>query len=41
MRERVALCGGELRAGPIGRGFVVRARLPRVRGFSSRARAAA
>ena len=29
MRERVALCGGELRAGPIGRGFVVRARLPR------------
>ena len=41
MRERVALCGGELRAGPIGRGFVVRARLPRQRGFSSRARAAA
>ncbi len=41
MRERVALCGGELRAGPIGRGFVVRARLPRERGFSSRARAAA
>jgi signal transduction histidine kinase len=29
MRERVALCGGELRAGPVGRGFVVRARLPR------------
>jgi signal transduction histidine kinase len=28
MRERVALCGGELRAGPSGRGFVVRARLP-------------
>ena len=41
MRERVALCGGELRAGPIGRGFVVRARLPRERGLSSRARAAA
>jgi signal transduction histidine kinase len=41
MRERVALCGGELRAGPDGRGFVVRARLPRERGFSSRARAAA
>jgi signal transduction histidine kinase len=41
MRERVALCGGELRAGPIGRGFVVRARLPRERGFSPRARAAA
>ena len=41
MRERVALCGGELRAGPIGRGFVVRARLPRERGFSSRVRAAA
>jgi signal transduction histidine kinase len=41
MRERVALCGGELRAGPIGRGFVVRARLPRERGFSSRALAAA
>jgi signal transduction histidine kinase len=41
MRERVALCGGELRAGPIGRGFVVRARLPRERGFSSQARAAA
>ncbi|HEX6743293.1 MAG TPA: histidine kinase [Solirubrobacteraceae bacterium] len=41
MRERVALCGGELRAGPIGRGFVVRARLPREHGFSSRARAAA
>jgi signal transduction histidine kinase len=31
MRERVALCGGELRAGPVGRGFVVRARLPRDR----------
>ena len=29
LSERVALCGGELRAGPIGRGFVVRARLPR------------
>jgi signal transduction histidine kinase len=29
MRERAALCGGELRAGPAGRGFVVRARLPR------------
>ena len=29
MRERVALCGGVLRAGPVGRGFVVRARLPR------------
>ena len=41
MRERVALCGGELRAGPVGRGFVVRARLPRERGLSSRARAAA
>jgi signal transduction histidine kinase len=41
MRERVALCGGELRAGPIGRGFVVRARLPRERGLSSPARAAA
>ncbi len=41
MRERVALCGGELRAGPIGRGFVVRARLPRERVLSSRARAAA
>jgi signal transduction histidine kinase len=41
MRERVALCGGDLRAGPIGHGFVVRARLPRERGFSSRARAAA
>ena len=41
MRERVALCGGELRAGPLGRGFVVRARLPRERGLSSRARAAA
>ena len=41
MRERVALCGGELRAGPVGRGFVVRARLPRERGFSSRAPAAA
>jgi hypothetical protein len=27
--------------GPIGRGFVVRARLPRERGFSSPARAAA
>jgi signal transduction histidine kinase len=31
MRERVALCGGELRAGPVGRGFVARARLPRAR----------
>ena len=41
MRERVALCGGELRAGPVGRGFVVRARLPRERCLSSRARAAA
>jgi signal transduction histidine kinase len=41
MRERVALCGGELRAGPVGRGFVVRARLPRERGLSSRALAAA
>ena len=41
MRERVALCGGELRAGPVGRGFVVRARLPRERGLSSLARAAA
>ena len=41
MRERVALCGGELRAGPIGRGFVVRARLPRERDLSPRARAAA
>jgi signal transduction histidine kinase len=29
MRERAAVCGGELRAGPVGRGFVVRARLPR------------
>jgi signal transduction histidine kinase len=34
MRERVALCGGELRAGPVGRGFVVRARLPRDRANS-------
>jgi signal transduction histidine kinase len=34
MRERVALCGGELRAGPVGRGFVVRARLPRDRASS-------
>ena len=41
MRERVALCGGELRAGPVGRGFVVRARLPRERGLNSQARAAA
>jgi signal transduction histidine kinase len=41
MRERVALCGGELRAGPVGRGFVVRARLPRERSLSPRARAAA
>jgi signal transduction histidine kinase len=41
MRERVALCGGELRAGPVGRGFVVRARLARERGLSSPARAAA
>jgi signal transduction histidine kinase len=29
MRERAAICGGELRAGPVGRGFVMRARLPR------------
>ena len=29
MRERAAMCGGQLRAGPVGRGFVVRARLPR------------
>jgi signal transduction histidine kinase len=29
MRERAAVCGGELRAGPLGRGFVTRARLPR------------
>jgi signal transduction histidine kinase len=41
MRERVALCGGELRAGPVGRGFVVRARLPRDRGLSPRAPVAA
>jgi signal transduction histidine kinase len=41
MRERVALCGGELRAGPVGRGFVVRARLPRERDLSSRALATA
>ncbi len=41
MRERVALCGGELRAGPVGRGFVVRARLPRERGLSPRAPVAA
>jgi signal transduction histidine kinase len=34
MRERVALCGGELRAGPVGRGFVVRARIPRDRANS-------
>jgi signal transduction histidine kinase len=41
MRERVALCGGELRAGPVGRGFVVRARLPRERLANPRAPAAA
>jgi len=41
MRERVALCGGELRAGPVGRGFVVRARLPRDRAVSPPAPAAA
>ncbi|MGZ4267732.1 MAG: sensor histidine kinase [Solirubrobacteraceae bacterium] len=41
MRERVALCGGELRAGPVGRGFVVRARLPRARALSPPAPAAA
>jgi signal transduction histidine kinase len=41
MRERVALCGGVLRAGPVGRGFVVRARLPRDRAVSPRAPAAA
>jgi signal transduction histidine kinase len=41
MRERVALCGGVLRAGPVGRGFVVRARLPRERPLSPRAPAAA
>jgi signal transduction histidine kinase len=41
MRERVALCGGVLRAGPVGRGFVVRARLPRDRAVSPRASAAA
>ena len=29
MRERAAICGGQLRAGPVGRGFVMRARLPR------------
>jgi signal transduction histidine kinase len=29
LRERAAICGGVLRAGPSGRGFVVRARLPR------------
>jgi signal transduction histidine kinase len=40
MRERVALCGGELRAGPVGRGFVVRARLPRDRVLSPPAPAA-
>jgi signal transduction histidine kinase len=28
MRERAALFGGELEAGPEGKGFVVRARLP-------------
>jgi hypothetical protein len=31
MRERAALSGGVLHAGPIGRGFVMRARLPRDR----------
>ena len=41
MRERAALCGGVLRAGPVGRGFVVRARLPRDRAVSPRAPAAA
>ena len=41
MRERVALCGGELRAGPVGRGFVVRARLPRAPVISPPAPAAA
>ena len=41
MRERVALCGGQLRAGPSGRGFVVRARLPRAATLSRRAPAAA
>jgi signal transduction histidine kinase len=41
MRERVALCGGVLRAGPVGRGFVVRARLPREAALSPRAPAAA
>jgi signal transduction histidine kinase len=29
LRERAAICGGVLRAGPSGRGYVVRARLPR------------
>jgi signal transduction histidine kinase len=41
MRERVALCGGVLRAGPVGRGFVVRARLPRDSSVTPRAPAAA
>jgi signal transduction histidine kinase len=34
MRERAATCGGQLRAGPVGRGYVMRARLPRDPGIS-------
>jgi signal transduction histidine kinase len=41
MRERVSMCGGQLRAGPVGRGFVVRARLPRDPAVSPRGPAAA
>jgi signal transduction histidine kinase len=41
MRERVALCGGVLRAGPVGRGFVVRARLQRDRAQPASPRAPA
>jgi signal transduction histidine kinase len=41
LRERAAICGGVLRAGPSGRGFVVRARLPRNGALSPPAPAAA
>jgi signal transduction histidine kinase len=41
MRERAQMCGGQLRGGPVGRGFVVRARLPRDAALSPRGPATA